>query len=143
MPKILRQEASDLLGVHPDTLRRWEEEGKIVAEPTRGGHRRYDVAQLLGTIDKSGKTICYARVSTRPQKEDLQRQSLVLAGYCENQGWSYDLINDIGSGINYNKRGLTKLIRLLISGEVERLVITNKDQGIFSESATPEKCRVY
>ena len=82
MPKITRQEASDLLGVHPDTMRRWETEGKIVPERTTGGHRRYDVAKLLGTVEKDGKTICYARVSTRPQKEDLQRQSLVLAGHC-------------------------------------------------------------
>ena len=75
MPKIYLQDASDLLGVHPDTLRRWEEEGKIVAELTSGGHRRYDVAKLLGTTEREGKTICYARFCTRPQKEDLQRQS--------------------------------------------------------------------
>lgn len=68
MPKISRKDASDLLGVHPDTLRRWEEEGKIVAEGTSGGHRRYDVAKLLGTVEREGKTICYARVSTRPQQ---------------------------------------------------------------------------
>ncbi|MBR8833255.1 MAG: helix-turn-helix domain-containing protein [Stigonema ocellatum SAG 48.90 = DSM 106950] len=49
MPKISTQEASDLLGVHPETLRRWKEEGKIVADRTTGGHRRYDVAKLLGT----------------------------------------------------------------------------------------------
>lgn len=52
----------------------------------------------------------------------------MLAGYCENQGWKYEVITDIGSGINYNKRGLTKLVRLLLSGEVRRLVITNKDR---------------
>ena len=143
MPKITRQEASDLLGVHPDTMRRWESEGKIIPERTAGGHRRYDVATLLGTKEKDGKTICYARVSTRPQKEDLQRQSLVLAGYCERKGYSYEVISDIGSGINYNKRGLTKLIKLLLLGEVRRLVITNKDQGIFSGEASPEKCRDY
>jgi len=83
MLKITIQEASDLLGVHPDTMRRWEAEGKIAPERTAGGHRRYDLAKLLGTAEKDGKTICYARVSTRPQKEDLHRQSLVLAGYCE------------------------------------------------------------
>ncbi len=44
------------------------------------------------------------------------------------QGYSYEVISDIGSGINYNKRGLTKLIKLLLSGEVRRLVITNKDR---------------
>ena len=55
---------------------------------------------LLGTVEREGKTICYARVSTRPQKEDLQRQSLVLAWYCEKHGWEYEIITDIGSGIN-------------------------------------------
>lgn len=58
MPKISRQEAAALLGVHPDTLRRWETEGKIVPERTTGGHRRYDLAKLLGTTEKTGKTIC-------------------------------------------------------------------------------------
>ncbi len=82
MPKITIQEASDLLGVHPDTMRRWESSGKITSERTAFGHRRYDVAKLLGTVEKDGKTICYARVSTRPQKEDLQRQALVLARHC-------------------------------------------------------------
>ena len=118
-------------------------EGKIVAERTSGGHRRYDVAKLLGTSERFGKTICYARVSTRPQKEDLQRQSIVLASYCEKQGWEYEIITYLRSGINYNKRGLTKLVRLLIIGEVKRLVVTNKDQGIFTFDASPEKCRVY
>ena len=117
--------------------------GKIVAERTNGGHRRYDIAKLLGTVERKGKTICYARFCTRPQKEDLERQSLVLAGYCERQGWEYETISDIGSGINYNKRGLTKLVKLLLTGEVKRLVITHKDLGIFSGEASSEKCRVY
>jgi putative resolvase len=51
MPKVSIQDASDLLGVHLDTLRRWEEEGKIVAERTSGGHRRYNVSKLLGTAE--------------------------------------------------------------------------------------------
>ncbi|WP_347566278.1 recombinase family protein [Scytonema sp. UIC 10036] len=85
-----------------------------MAERTNGGHRRYDVAKLLGTSEREGKTICYARVSTRPQKDDLQRQGLVLAGDCDRQGWKYELITDIGSGINYNKRGLSRLVRLLL-----------------------------
>ncbi len=49
MPKITIQEASNLLGVHPDTMSPWESEGKIIPERTAGGHRRYDVATLLGT----------------------------------------------------------------------------------------------
>ena len=70
---------------------------------------------------------------------DLQRQSIVLAGYCEKHGWEYEIISDIGSGINYNKRGLTKLMRLLLTGEVKRLVVTHKDQGIFTFDASQGK----
>lgn len=113
-----------LLGVSSDTLRRWEEEGKVSSERMSGGHRGYDVAKLLGTENIDGKTIWIARVNTRPQKQDLDRLA-VLAAYCESNEWEYEVISDIGSGINYNKRGLDKLVRLITSGEIKRLVITN------------------
>ena len=128
MPKLSINQAAKLLGVSADTLRRWEEEGKIKSERTAGGHRRYDAALLLGSQEKTGKTICYARVSTRPQKHDLETQAAVLAAYCDSQGWEYEVISDIGSGVNYNKRGLNKLVKLITGGEVKRLVLTNKDR---------------
>lgn len=53
---------------------------------------------------------------------------MVLSAYCENHGWECEVITDIGSGINYNKRGLDKLVKLILSGDVKRLVITNKDR---------------
>ena len=55
------------------------------------------------------------------------------------QGWKYEIISDIGSGINYNKRGLTKLVKLLLTGEVKQLVVTHKDQGIFTFDASQGK----
>lgn len=61
-------------------------------------------------------------------KVDLQRQSIMLARYCEKHGWECEIITDIGSGINYNQRGLTKLVRLLLTGEVKRLVVTHLDR---------------
>lgn len=128
MPKISINEAAKLLGVSADTLRRWEEEGKIQSERTEGGHRRYDVAKLLNRKEPQGKTICYARVSTRPQKADLERQVAVLSAYCEQHGWDYEVIKDLGSGINYSKKGLLKLLNLIVSGEIRRLVITHKDR---------------
>lgn len=118
MPKISVNEAASVLGVHPDTLRRWEKEGKITSERTEGGHRRYDLAQLLGIEESSGLTICYARVSTRPQKKDLETQALVLSAHCEKMGWQHEVIKDIESGINYKKKGLEKLIAMIISGQV-------------------------
>ena len=74
------------------------------------------------------KTIGYARVSTREQKEDLLRQKQLLELFCVKHGWTYEILSDIGSGINYNKKGLYNLLDLLLSDEIERLVIVHKDR---------------
>jgi putative resolvase len=58
MPKISINEAAKILGVHTDTLRRWEESGKTKPERTVGGHRRYDLGELLGVENDSGLTKC-------------------------------------------------------------------------------------
>ena len=52
----------------------------------------------------------------------------VLFVYCDLQGWQYEIISHLRSGINYNKRGLTKLVKLLLTGEVRRLIVTHKDR---------------
>ena len=57
-------------------------------------------------------TIAYARVSSDDQKEDLERQEKVLEMYCASKGWDFEIISDLGSGINYNKKGLKKLLVL-------------------------------
>ena len=72
--------------------------------------------------------MAYARVSSNDQKEDLKRQIIVLESYCAKNGWSFEIIQDLGSGLNYRKRGLIKLIKLICTNQVERLVITHKDR---------------
>ena len=122
------QEAADLLGVSSNTLRRWEAQGKITSERTVGGHRRYQVNDLLNQKSDASLTIAYARVSSRDQKTELERQILMLEVYCTNRGWSYEIISDLGSGINYRKKGLVKLLKLITTYQVERLVLSHKDQ---------------
>lgn len=119
-------ELADLKAVSVDTIRRWEKDGKIQSVRTEGGHRRYKLADFVES--KPGRTIAYARVSSHDQKADLDRQDAVLSGYCQSHDWDYEVIRDLGSGLNYRKKGLTKLIDLLLSGEIARLVITNKDR---------------
>jgi putative resolvase len=124
-------DAAKIRGVSIDTLRRWEKNGKLKPiDRTEGGHRRYRVADLLRVDNPSIRfTVTYGRVSTAAKKEDLVRQNAVLEGYCQTQGWDkvYHL-SDIGSGMNYKKKGLLKLIDMLQKNEVERLVITDKDR---------------
>jgi excisionase family DNA binding protein len=120
-------QAAKLAGVTVETLREWERQGRITSERTQGGHRRYDIDQFIEPEDRL--TIAYARVSTSDQKADLERQCGVLLDYCDKQGWKQrELIKDLGSGLNYKKRGLMRLINLIAEDRVERLVVTHKDR---------------
>ncbi|GFK15915.1 IS607-liketransposase [Helicobacter suis] len=74
------------------------------------------------------KRIAYARVSSSDQKDDLIRQVQVLELYCSKLGFDYEVITDLGSGMNYYKKGLTKLLNLILRGQVKRLVLTHKDR---------------
>jgi putative resolvase len=120
------------LGVSRDTLRRWEAAGKISSERTPKGHRRYDLNKVLGRFPISTcikkQTVCYARVSSHDQKEDLKRQVELLSSFCAIHGWSFEVIQDLGSGLNYSKKGLKKLIQSICLGNIERLVLTHKDR---------------
>ncbi|MFB2935270.1 IS607 family transposase [Aerosakkonemataceae cyanobacterium BLCC-F154] len=128
MSKLTRSEAAKIKGVSVSTLRRWEAEGKLTPERTLNGHRRYNLAQLLGIKSDNAITIGYARVSSHDQKSDLETQKQVLELFCAQHGWQYQVIEDLGSGLNYSKRGLQRLIRMITDNQVERLVLTHKDR---------------
>lgn len=122
-------EASRLLGVSIQTLRRWEKDGSLLPSKKTKGTRYYDIDQLLNKEKcETSLTIAYARVSSHDQKEDLKRQAEVLSTYCAQQGWSYEVIQDLGSGMNYQKKGLKRLIDLILQGKITRLVLTHKDR---------------
>ena len=128
-------QASKLLGVSIQTLRNWDKQGLLKPdEITKGASRRYKL-ESLKNINKNIKfntdnlkTIAYARVSSHDQKDDLIRQVQVLEHYCAKAGFNYEIIQDLGSGMNYYKKGLTKLLNLILEGQVKRLVITHKDR---------------
>jgi putative resolvase len=133
MDKLLSiGEAAEWLGVNPTTLRRWEASGKLIPERTVGNQRRYRLSQIdptASTLSRPArKTLAYARVSSHDQKDDLERQKQVLELYCAQQGWTFEVIADLGSGMNYYKKGLKRLLNEIIAGHVGRLVITHKDR---------------
>jgi putative resolvase len=114
---------ADQLGVHPQTLRRWERQGKIPKpERTIGNHRRY----LTGRPIEAALTVGYVRVSSPDQKADLERQKQYVQ---EKSGKPVDLvIKDLGSGMNYKKSGFKQLLLLLLQGNVKELILTHKDR---------------
>lgn len=135
MSKLLTTlQAAKALNISPQTLRRWEREGRIEpAERTSGGQRRYDLSKLAPNLFRPNiadhrRTVAYARVSSHDQKDDLERQKQVLELYCAGNAWTFDVIADLGSGMNYRKKGLKKLLDGVMDGTVGRLVITHKDR---------------
>ena len=134
MKKLLAiGEAAQAFGVSITTLRRWEVEGLLVPERTAGNQRRYDMAKLRPELFYAAppeglKTIAYARVSGTDQKDELDSQKRMLESYCAKQGWTYEVVTDLGSGMNYKKKGLHRLLNQIVEGHVGRLVIANKDR---------------
>jgi putative resolvase len=127
------QDAAKHLGISPQTLRRWENKKKIApSHRTQGGQRRYAITQLPlfdnGSKASDRPTVAYARVSSHDQKEDLQRQVHMLEIYCSAKGWTFSIAKDLGSGMNYNKRGLKQLLEQIMNGQIGRLVLTHKDR---------------
>jgi len=128
------QEVSIILGVTTTTLRRWDKSETLQSDyRTIGNHRRYKLSKILKLInpktDEDKITLCYSRVSSYDQKEDLKRQSAKLLEYCDEKNLkNIELIEDLGSGLNFKKKGLKKLIKLIISSKISKLIITHKDR---------------
>jgi putative resolvase len=122
--------AAEFLGVSVQTLRRWENSGVLPPDrKTEGDTRYYDLDKLSGIKNNdSDLTIGYARVSSHDQKEDLIRQAKLLSSYCIAHGWNHEIIQDLGSGMNYYKKGLKHLLDLILECKIRRLVLTHKDR---------------
>lgn len=123
------------IGVSISTLRVWDKTGYLKpAKIADSGHRYYSSEQLDEYLQKDNdkednrKIILYARVSTRSQKDDLERQIENLKTYAYSKGYSFEIITDIGSGINYKKDGLKKLIRQICNKEVKHIIVLYKDR---------------
>jgi predicted site-specific integrase-resolvase len=124
-------QAAKILGVSVVTLRRWEKLGHLVSSfRTFGKHRRYDIYALYQRLNKNKRiNICYARVSSHDQKKDIVTQSDFLLAHCKlNRIDDVELIKDLGSGLNFKKKGLKRLISLIINAKVDTVYLTHKDR---------------
>lgn len=117
-------------GISNTTLQRWANEGKIECVRTSGNHRLYEresVEKLFGTEKKilpNRRRVCYARVSSQHQKEDLARQVEDL----RKEYPDHEIIQEIGSGVNFGRKHFKTLVESIVSGDIEELVISHKDR---------------
>jgi len=117
------KKTSKKLGIHPDTLRRWANEGKIQTIRTVGGHRRY-ILPDISSDPKYKRNICYCRVSSKKQKDDLERQ----IAYMQSKYPEHEIISDIGSGLNYKRKGLKAILERASQGAIGEIVVAYKDR---------------
>lgn len=127
------KKVQELYGISRRTLINWEEKGLLKPYRTPGGRRRYkkeDIEKLLGMFEEElkPKVVLYARVSTKKQEEYLKNQIKRLEEFAKSKGWNYEVISEIASGVNENRRQLRKLLNMVKRGEVSKVVIEYPDR---------------
>lgn len=125
-------EFAEKLGVTIATLRRWDKEGKLKpAKVTDGGTRYYSEHQYQVYIGNPFRVreqiiIGYARVSTPSQKDDLEHQVESIKTYMYAKGYQFEIVTDIGSGVDCTKKGLIYLLDRVMSGDVSKIVVLQR-----------------
>jgi putative resolvase len=128
--------AAEALGVSHNAIRKWADDGDIRCIRTPGGQRLIDPTSIPGYQIHAEKakhqervTILYSRVSSTKQKDDLQRQQQHLRGYLPDQPTRpYQEVSDVGSGLNFKRPGLLRVLGLVKEGRVHELVVASKDR---------------
>lgn len=123
-----------MVGVTPTTLRRMQQSGELIPyHISKGGTRYYSLEQLNRFVPKQTvekPVIGYCRVSTQSQKDDLETQIANVCSYMCAKGYKYEIITDVGSSINYNKKGLQELLEKICNREISKIVVLYKDRLI-------------
>jgi hypothetical protein len=126
MNLVPTRKASEILGLHPNTLRRYEKEGKINTHRPANGYRLWDIDsfQPFDRKSKQHQFIIYCRVSSSKQKDDLYRQKI----YMQERFPDAECITDIGSGINFKRKGLNSILERLLQGDKLTIIVAHKDR---------------
>jgi putative resolvase len=139
-PFLTIKEASEMLGISTETLRNWERDDKITPTYTTGGHRRFpriEIEKLTGTYQEPktpiqlNRTAIYCRVSSHEQKQkgDLERQVGRMTTEALKRGYNLiSVIDEVGSGMNDNRKKLQKLFELVESKSIDIVFIEHKDR---------------
>ena len=123
MVYIASRKAAALLGLHPQTLRRYADQGKILHYRNSAGQRLYDVdAYLRGATRPT--IVCYCRVSSAKQRGDLNRQVAQMQDLYPDA----EVVSDVAGGLNWQRRGLLAILERLHRGDKLELVVAHRDR---------------
>ncbi len=123
MAYIPGRKAAAQLGIHQNTLRRYADEGRIRTIRTASGQRRYDVDAYLRELADAA-LVCYCRVSSAKQRDDLQRQ----IAFMRERYPEAEIVSDTGGGLNFRRKGLVSLLERLHRGDKLRIVVAHQDR---------------
>lgn len=121
------RKASQLAGLSPNTLRKYADNGTIKAQRIGNGQRLFDVSDLLAIKRPEGNgkpVVCYCRVSSAKQKDDLARQVVFMREQYPNA----EIVKDVGSGLNFKRKGLQTILQRLLQGDKFTLIVAHRDR---------------
>lgn len=126
---ISPKKAREMLGVTNDTLRNWDKKNRIRVSRGPSGRRMYNLEDINRVINgssnaKEKRKICYARVSSKKQMDDLNRQENLF----KHKYPHHILVTDVGSGINWKRKGLWSILEQSMSREIEEVVVAHRDR---------------
>ena len=126
IPLVLKaKDAARYYNISVSNLRKWAREGKIETETTEGGRYNYIIRDVQDQCpEQISQSIIYARVSSKKQQNDLQRQISMLQGAFPDA----TIIADIGSGINFKRKGFRKIMELLFQRKIKSVMVANGDR---------------
>lgn len=126
---VTSSEICDSLCISKTTLMNWKRSGKIKFKALSQKKVLYDIDSIASDEQKSNRVVIYARVSNTKQKSDLDRQINVLSEYVVSKGHLIqEVISEIASGMNEERKGLQKLLSLVFNSEIDEVVISYKDR---------------
>jgi predicted site-specific integrase-resolvase len=128
------KEACIITGLHQNTLRKMCDEQKIKCYKTPSGTRRFDkryLEEMCNTLqrnqEQSRENFIYTRVSSKKQMDDLSRQ----INYVQSRNpeyTTYRTLSDIGSGINFTRKGLQTILDTCLQGTIGEVVVAHRDR---------------
>jgi putative resolvase len=127
--KVKAKEASEFYSISESNLRKWAREGRIPVERTVAGNFLYLIPtkedeQKESVVESWSQNIIYVRVSSKKQITDLKRQ----ADYLQEKFPGFTIVKDVGSGINYKRKGFQAILERLFSGTVKKVVVAHQDR---------------